>query len=167
MQRRVIVNKQVFVTSIHSKSINIAHISRVSISALSEDDILYLNDLLLTNGFHQVVVKNMDAGCAIIETFLICLNKYQWIYWLSGSDKKNDHIYNLEDDLRAYGCLASESLSLYEAYFSEQFHADCLVIACTQQLMRQKWYYYFYQALKKNSVAQHIPIIQLITHLDT
>lgn len=160
------MNRQTFVASLHSKSIDIAHISRVSVNALSEDDILYLNDLLLTNGFHRVVVKNMNSGCAIIETFLMCLNKYQFICWLSGSGKNSNYIYDLKDDLKVYGCLDSESLSLYEAYFSEQFYADCLVIESTQELMRQRWYYYFYKAMKKAHVAQRIPIIQLITHRD-
>jgi len=161
------VNRQTFVTSLHSKSIDIAHISRVSVNAISEDDILYLNDLLLTNGLHQVVVKNMDSGCTIIETFLMCLNKYQWICWLSGSAKNSRHIYDLKDDLKSYGCLNSESMLVYEAYFSEQFYADCLVIECTEKLLQQHWYYYFYKAMCKASIAQRMPIIQLITHQDT
>lgn len=161
------MDRQLFHTSPHSKFIDIAHISHVSMSTLSEHDILYLNDLLLTNGFHQVLVKNIDLGSAIIETFLMCLNKYQWIYSLSNSRKNNRGICNLMDELKNYGCLEASSCAIYQAYFSEQFYADCLVIECTYDLLIKQWYGSFYKSLCDVEIAEHMPIIQLISYQDT
>ena len=54
-----------------SKYIDIAHIAQVSSAAFTEQEIIAVNDILLSNGLHTVTLKNKKIGCQIIDTFFI------------------------------------------------------------------------------------------------
>lgn len=137
--------------------IDMTHVSCMSQGAFSEHDILELNDLLLTNGLHTITVKNIAIGRKIVDMFVTLLNRHQQIYWLS-PDTISVHTHDLYDTLKSYG----PSIERYEAYFYEEFYADLLIIECTQQLLQERWYTAFEQALMAAHITEQIPVVQLL-----
>jgi hypothetical protein len=154
------MNEQVFTRLQESKCLDVTHICGLSSSAFSERDILTLNDLLLTKGLHTINVKNRVVGRHIMHLFLTLLNHYNDVHWLSCSGAIAD-CYDLCAALKAYGCLQQQSAALYEAYFSEAFYADCLIIEYSATLVKEPWYDSFERALLKTSIFQQMPVIYL------
>lgn len=154
------MNEQVFAHLQESRYLDITHICSLSSNAFSEKDILTLNDLLLTKGLHNINVKNRAIGCYIMQLFLTLLNHYKDIYWLSCNEVVAD-CYDLRAALKAYGCFKQQSTALYEAYFSEAFYADCLIIESTAELTKEPWYILFEKALLKMRIFGQMPVIYL------
>lgn len=148
-----------------SKCINISHVAGICRESFSEHEILTVNDLLLSNGFHTITVKNLSVGRTIIDTFLTLLNRYQQVYWLS-NDTNDTAVPNLVYDLYACmkkaGCLKAGSVEAYETYFYEEFYGDFLIIEGTDHLMSESWYANFEQALYEIHMFDQIPVVQLM-----
>lgn len=147
----------------YSKSIDLAHITGISRDLFSEYDILALNDLLLSKGMHKVVVQNHIIGRKIIEMFLTLLNYYQQVYWLSL--QRREHSLELQDlyhALEQYGCLENPSKELYEYYFYDAFHGDCLIIEHSAQLETKEWYNDLSHALCQSYICDRIPIVLMM-----
>jgi hypothetical protein len=150
-------------TLAHSKSIDLAHITGISKDLFSEYDILALNDLLLSNGLHTVKVKDFVIGQKVIEMFLTLLNYYQQVYWLSLQDKKClSGFQNLYKELEQYGCFNNASKELYEYYFYDAFHGDCLIIEHSQQIESEVWYKDLTDVLSQSYICQRMPIVLML-----
>lgn len=145
-----------------SKHINIAHIANITHASITECEILAMNDLLLTNGYHLITVKNFSVGRTIVDSFLMLLNRYQQIYWLSDDGKVPEQTYNLYTNMKQAGCLKDRSIEGYMSFFHEEFYGDCLIIECTNELLKTDWYLDFEQALYEVQLSDHMPIVQLI-----
>ncbi len=145
-----------------SKCINISHVSGIYRESFSEHEILAVNDLLLSNGFHTITVKNVTVGRTIIDTFLILLNRYQQIYWLSNNTAVPHQVYDLYTCVKKAGCLKEGSVEVFETYFYEEFYGDFLIIECTDRLMSESWYADFEQALYEMRMFDQIPVVQLM-----
>ena len=141
-----------------SKNIDIAHIAQVSSSAFTEQEIITVNDILLTNGLHKVTVKNKKIGCQIIDTFLSLLNCYQYIYWLGQGGETPIGTIDLYNVLSQNGCLQDHA-ALYEM-MSTQFYPSCLVIEVSS-MTETYWYSDFYLSLQENHLFEKIPVILL------
>lgn len=146
-------------TNMLSKYIDIAHIAQVSSAAFTEQEIIAVNDILLSNGLHTVTLKNKKIGCQIIDTFLSLLNCYQYVYWLGLKGTTPAGTINLYDLLWHEGCLQDHA-SLYEV-MATQFYPSCLVIEVSDALESQGWYKDFYMSLQENHLFDSIPVIRL------
>ncbi len=83
-----------------SKHVDIAHINHIFRESFSEHEIIAVNDLLLSNGFHAITVKNRRVGRRIIETFLSLLNYYKQIAWLTIDNKPPADMIDLAKTLQ-------------------------------------------------------------------
>lgn len=145
-----------------NKYINISHITEISSQGtFSEDEVIAVNDLLLTNGYHTIVVKNITIGRAIIHMFLSLLKRYKHISWLSAEDTYDNNVYALLQQ-QQHDEDKADLIDMYTRFIYEEFHGDCLIIECTNQLKIEIWYPYFKQALYDTHVGNHIPIVQLV-----
>lgn len=132
----------------------------------SESEILDLQEMFLTTGFHIMVVKNLLIGRSIIQKLLTSLNYYHEIGYLSVSScELEEHCTNLYSSLIDFGCFDEFSQYNFDAYFIDQFYIDFLVIECTQSLLALPWYQYFEASLKRHKIDRKIPII-LVTYGD-
>ncbi len=148
---------------IHSKSIDLAHVSDISREHFSEYDILALNDLLLSGGIHKVTVHNLVIGRKIMQMFLALLNYYNQIYWLSL--QKGDCLLGHQDlyyELKKYGCLKNVSHGLFECYFYDAFHGDCLIIEQTEQIESAQWYNDLIDFLRQSCFITQMPIVFML-----
>lgn len=147
----------------HSKSIDLAHITGVSKELFSEYDILALNDLLLSKGVHTVKVQDFVIGRKILQMFLTILNYYQEVYWLSlQSEKRSSELQDLYHELERYGCFKNGSKELYEYYFYDAFHGDCLIIEHSAQIEAEVWYKDLTHALWQSYICERIPIVLML-----
>ena len=142
-----------------SKHIDIAHVAQVSSAAFTEQEIIAVNDILLSNGLHTVTLKNKKVGRQIIDTFLSLLNCYEYVYWLGPQGTTPPGTINLYDLLWHEGCLQDHA-SLYEV-MATQFYPSCLVIEVSDLLESQQWYKDFYLSLQENHLFDNIPVVRL------
>ncbi len=145
-----------------SKRINISHVTGICRESFSENEILAVSDLLLSNGFHTITVKSLTVGRTIINTFLTLLNRYQQIYWLSSDGTVPNQVYDLYACMKQAGCLKEGSVEVYESYFYEEFYGDFLILECTDRLMSESWYADFEQTLYEMRMFDQIPVVQLM-----
>jgi hypothetical protein len=139
--------------------IDMTHIAHMNTQAFSEQEIIIMNELLLTVGHHTITLQNKRVGCQIVDTFLSLLNCYQYIYWLGLKGASPVGTINLYDVLQYEGCL--QDYVALDNLISTQFYPSCLVIEASDALKAQAWYANFYTALKDNYVFEAIPVIHL------
>lgn len=142
-----------------SKHIDIAHIVQVSVTAFTEQEIIAVNDILLSNGLHTVTLKNKTVGCKIIDTFLSLLNCYENIYWLGLKGSTPAGTINVYELLWHQGCFQDHAA--LQELMATQFYPSCLVIEVSDALESQVWYKEFYLSLQENHLLENIPVIRL------
>ena len=145
-----------------SKYLDMGHIAGIFHNTISETEIIAVNDLLLSSGFHTITVKNIASGRHILETFLTLLNCYQRIYWLTIDGTPPTGIIDLYDVLKNRDCLTRSSLECYQDYLYQDFYADFLVVECTERLLKEPWYADFEQALYETHLFDQMPVVQLL-----
>jgi len=128
---------------------------------LTDTDIFTLQDAFLDNGFHYIQVKDVDAGRALIETFLYSLGTYHFIGCLTVAQQAlNSTITDVQLELfgaHTYGKRCGD----LEEFFIEQFYYDFLWIEACHELQATAWYDAFKQKIVELNLNQHIPIIIL------
>lgn len=118
---------------------------------ISEQQILELQDLLLTNGVHHIGVPSIKEGRALIYKFLDALRCYQSVacYTADGKALK-------KSILDLYKELAEKN---WDYFFIEEFNSDFL------WLEQESNHYQNCRALEQKicelGIDQHIPIIIL------
>ncbi len=142
-----------------SKHIDIAHIVRVNHASFSENEIIAVNDMLLSNGLHEITVRNKKIGREIIDVFLSLLNRYHRVYWLSGDGCVPAGTINLYKQLKQFNAL-HDPAQMYE-YMCTQFDPSFLVIECGNGLESEHWYEQFHQTLHDGHIFDHIPVVHL------
>lgn len=142
-----------------SKHIDIAHIARVNHAAFSEQEIIAVNDMLLTNGLHEITVRNKKVGREIIDVFLSLLNRYQQIYWLNFDGNVPPGMINLLDQLSKHDCF-DDPAQMHE-YMCTQFNPSFLIIECTNNLENEHWYEQFHITLHEAHIFEYIPVLHV------
>jgi len=145
-----------------SKQVNIAHVHHIFRESFSEMEIIALNDLLLTNGFHTITVKNRTVGRRIIETFLSLLNYYSQIAWLSIDQAPPVDMVNLAKLLQEKTYLAYPCVDKFIAFLSEDFFANMLIIECSDNLLHSNWYAKFEQASYETGLYETMPLVHIM-----
>lgn len=126
----------------------------------SENDVLYLQDLFLTPGVHQITVDNFSKVRVMINKVLKSLHYHQKAACLSFVDLcLESEICDIAQLLIADDYLVSKDrLTLF---FLDQFYFDFLWIEETPELLGSRWYEQFKQHLNDFNFNRSVPIIKV------
>ena len=129
-------------------------------NTLSENDILYLQDIILTHGFHHVCLPDVVMGRDLMIMFIQALNYYNSVACLSALQDLPLHqsVRNIYDDLMD-GSIGSESD--IEIFFAESFDADFMWIEATDELLKLPFVSWLWQTVHRVAAREHIPIVAL------
>lgn len=132
---------------------------------LFDDQIIALNDLLLTPGFHTVLVNDIATGRILLDTFLLTLNCYYQVGCLSINPKPwPAGIDNIYQQLLNGDYLKTKDL---EQYFMDSFHADFIWIEEQPALTNMPWFELFKQKIIELHLDHELPIISLVYRCGT
>ena len=128
----------------------------------SEEDIIWLQELFLTNGWHCLKVEDLHVGRSIFNTMLYSLGYYHDVAYLTMADEPllDSSYFDVYLHLIEGEYLDGQPYNV-EDFFIERFYADFLCIEETEELARTKWYPQFLQVLQDLKMVNHIPIIIL------
>lgn len=122
----------------------------------SESDILYLQNIFTSPGFHQFTVSSVLIGRELILQQLKALKWHQDIGYIS---TMNTTITEAENIVNLIGQpIDQDSI---ESFFIDRFYYDFLWIEGTQDLMAMPWIYIFEQQILHYRIDQMIPIITI------
>lgn len=126
---------------------------------LSEYDILELQEIFLTYGFHSLVVPSLPFGRDLTIRFLDSLNCYSNIACLSLSSRPlRSSVINVYEELGFSGALVHSGTTI-ETFLLDQFYYDFLWIEMTQELDEAPWYWLFEQKLLEFNLFKALPIV--------
>src|SRR3989304_5227238 len=127
---------------------------------LSESEILDLQDVFLSNGFHHIRVKNIDCGRSIMQIFLRTLYCYNDIACLTmGSKPLEPKVCDVFSELVQGNYLDQFNLHNWDEFFIEQFYYDFMWIEATHQLVTSPWFAEFEDKIVTFKIDQHIPVV--------
>jgi len=126
---------------------------------LSEDDILYLQHLFLSNGLHAIQLPNVAVGRTVIYTLLRSLDYYHTVACLTcvAEPPLKRSIF----DVNSAAHLATRNADSIAQFFTERFFADFLWIELTESLARLPAFMDVIEALDSLALGSHIPVVAL------
>lgn len=128
----------------------------------TESEIIKLQNIFLTPGFHTLQVRNAYESRQTIETFLSSLNCYANIACLSMADAPIPSKYfDIFYALTFGGYINSTCQTSLEHFFLEHFDADFLWIEATPMLLAQPWFYEFKYHLDRHNIRNLLPVVTL------
>ena len=128
---------------------------------MTEDDILYLQDIFLTNGMHAIKVPDVQSGRSIIYAVLQSLNFYQMVSCMTciGEPPLKTSVVDVYSLVsRAYHEAPYEEI---ESFFIEDFFSDFLWIELSQDLINTTTLVHSFHALYSLDMFRRMPIIAL------
>jgi len=129
---------------------------------ISEVEILYLQDLFLTPGFHKIKFTNLKVARNQLYTILDSLKFYQNTAALSlQTTGFREDLTDLYSELLQYGCLDTPENSSNENLVSfclDNFYYDFLWIENPQTLEINQWYQQLLEFIADFKLDQLIPI---------
>src|SRR3989338_7318967 len=119
-------------------NINTSCTAKIFKKPFSENDVLYLQDIFLTPGVHQIYVSSVSKGRTVITDVLASLRYYQNAACLSLAELQiTNGVYDIVQTLVADDYLVnSDSLTLF---FLDSFYFDFLWIEESQALLGSIW----------------------------
>ncbi len=128
-------------------------------TSLREQDIMSLQALFLTPGFHCITVGNREIGRSLIDSCISSVNHYSQPAFLGSSAAPEEYL-DLYQEFASWDALHNhENLEQYMAGF---FYFDVLIIEGTKDLLQDQWFGKFEQLLIDYSMPQTLPIIMLL-----
>jgi hypothetical protein len=124
----------------------------------SELEILQLQDLFLIYGCHYLTVPTMAYGRAIISLFLESLRFSRVGCLTTSSSALPSFVAGLHDELAFEGALAFDH-HLLDEFLLNTFYYDFVWIECTEDLLKEPWFYYFEQKLHNYNLGASMPIV--------
>lgn len=133
---------------------------RIIKEPFSENDVLYLQDLFLTPGMHQITVDNFSKIRTMISKVLKSLQYHQKAACLSFVDLSLDsEICDITRVLIVDDYLVSKDRLML--FFLDEFYFDFLWIEETPDLLASAWYEQFQRYLSEFNFNRSIPIIKV------
>lgn len=135
--------------------------SRIFNGPFSENDVLYLQNIFLTPGVHQINVDNIAHGRNMMDKVLDSLQYHHKAACLSFyNEPLSPNVADIINVLLTDDHLVSaDSLTWF---FLNHFYFDFLWIEETQALLDSLWYEQFKQHLVDFNFNQAIPIVKVI-----
>ncbi len=138
---------------------------RIIQEPFSENDVLYLQDLFLTPGVHQITVDSFSKVRIMINKILRSLHYHQKAACLTFVDLLLEpEICDITQVLIADDYLVSKDRLML--FFLDQFYFDFLWIEETPDLLTSIWYEQFQRHLSEFNFNRSIPIIKVSLKLD-
>jgi hypothetical protein len=141
-------------------------ISRVISEPFSESDVLYLQDLFLKPGIHDITIDQFDKVRNILSEVLNSLQYHQKIACLSLLDLPLDFNKDGQEICDVLKILITEDYLVtsdsLQLFFLDHFYFDFLWIEETQEMRDCLWYSQFVQHLIDFNFNNSIPIIRVI-----
>ena len=132
-------------------------LSKKIVTPCSETEILYLQNIFTTPGFHALTVSSVAVGRELITQQLGALQWHQDIGYLTADQiaicAGAQNLGSLIDQP-----IDQESL---ETFFIQRFYCDFLWIEATDSLLAMSWIYAFEKQLLNYHVDKMIPIVIL------
>ncbi len=128
----------------------------------SHEEIIALQDLLLTPGFHSLKAATRSSGRTIIDVFLMSLNYFNTIGCLTLHKNSLPHnIHNIYHQLVEEGYLEQGSDGI-ERFLVDAFYCDFLFIEIDDAMIKCNWLPIFQQKIIDLGIDTNIPIIYLL-----
>lgn len=125
---------------------------------LTEEDILELHDLFLTNGIHHIKVDDLAAGRSLMHTLLTSLNCYHAMAVLTleplSIEPSTCDVY--QELVRSNFLSDAQAI---DTFFLEQFYFDFMWIEMSQDLAASEWFAEFEQKMIEYKLETHLPIV--------
>lgn len=130
--------------------------------SLSEDDILFLQDIFLKTGFHHIRVADILSGRTIMYKLLESIHYYHEITCLTGNLQipLKRRINNLYQALEKC-CGSHATYESIEEYFLENYYADFLWIELSEELFKKSIATCALSIMHQLGMADNIPIISI------
>lgn len=148
----------------HASS-RLEHINQLNLiqEPFSEDQILFLQDKFLINGFHYLKFDNVFKGRMITEAIITSLGLYNDIALLSIKpilpQIHKVTVIDLYYELSESGYFNHlEPLSLDE-FFMDHFYHDLMWIEATKEMLCKPWFDDIQKKIVDIEIHQHIPIL--------
>lgn len=125
---------------------------------LIEDDIIFLQNKFLENGFYNLKVQDIETGRSIITKVLHSLNYYNDIALLSSQNKVQEDYYNITKVLIDEYDINNNQINLIN-FFLDKFYFDFLIIELTRELSSSSWVCNFEQNIFDFNFHKTLPII--------
>ncbi len=130
----------------------------LSLSYSNEQNILYLQNQFLINGFHYFKVKNILDGRKIILTMLNSLNYYNNIACLTSNNNEfRENVFDIYYTLTKEN--STENIDNLVNFFLETFDFDFMWIEESKDFIETSWYKIFKQHLIDFNFYKVIPIM--------
>ncbi len=129
----------------------------------TEQTIIKLHQLFLTNGSHAITVKNLETGRIILKRVLASLHYYQNIAvaTMASLPLDGDH-FDIRRDLFANPYIQVNPTFVHEylnEFFVESCQFDFLWIELSKKLHQATWFNQFEQKLKQFNLSRQAPIV--------
>jgi hypothetical protein len=126
----------------------------------SEDDILELQDLFLSNGVHYIKVDDIQSGRFLMQQFLQSLDCYHNVACLSTSIEPLDpSVVDLYSELMVGGYFDKDSMVCLEEFFLAQFNFDFLWLESLNPGHEASWLQKILKHVKNFKLEHKLPII--------
>jgi len=130
-----------------------------SFSSISELQILELQEVFLTKGFHRITVPSIHEGRTLVYTFLEALRCFQSVGCITKNKIPLEKgIFDIVSYLDFCGFSDVSNIADQELYFIESFDFDFVWIESNKN---DVWHFYFEQKLEELNIDQQIPVIIL------
>lgn len=132
---------------------------RSRLREFSDQEIIALQDIFMTNGIHEITITDRAHGRDMINTFVTALNCHHTLAWLTCEQAPVE-----PECTDVYAMLSSSGMINGQTIFDfllDGFYADLLVIENSKQLLSQPWLSEFYQQLQEFGLDRSIPIVSL------
>lgn len=129
---------------------------------LTEDDIIFLQDVFLTNGLHHIKVPSVVSGREIIYKLLQSMHYYHYVTCLTGNVDVplKRTVSNLFQNI-SQCCGQDCGYDEVENYFLEQCYTDFMWVELSEPLLNNAMVIHALQAMHKLDLAHHIPVISI------
>ena len=134
------------------------HINRT----LSEDDILYLQDIFLTNGVHAIKVSNVATGRVLIYKLLQSLHYHHVVACLTCAENPplKRSIFDVYRAIMHHE-LGPDSYDDIEDFFIERFYADFLWVELSHESLKKSVVTHATNVVRALDIDSRMPIVTI------
>lgn len=126
----------------------------------TENNIIKLHKLFLTNGTHTIMVQNVITGRLIIKTILTSLQCYQNIGIATMENIPTDYdLFDIRQLVFENNYQSKQAHESLNEFFLISFQFDFIWIELSKKLDESSWFKQFEQKIKQFSLSREIPIV--------
>ncbi len=132
----------------------------LGVQPLLDHDILALQEIFLTHGYHVIEVPSFGEGRLVINTFLRTLACFSSVCCLSLIGSVPGSVVSLYDVFLNGSLEMSEEF--IDLYLLQNFYFDFCWIECSNELLSASWFEHFRSRLYDYGIVKSLPIVAMI-----